>query len=191
MGSGFLHFHQKVPKTRKHSSRMHVYSLLSNCMWWPEPGRLISHLPCRGVGIHTHPNHHLVYPQVPCVGCGYTYPPTPDSPLVYLPHSSGTPAPLLWYTCPTPLVYLPHSSGIPAPHLWYTCPTPLLYLPSLYTHPWKAPGSRHSHPRRNLGPGIHTPLNRMIDTCENITFPQLRWRVGKIHQIRLRHSSVA
>ena len=40
-------------------------------------------------------------------------------------------------------------------------PTPWTYPPS-----WKGPGSRDTHP---------PCTDRLTDTCENITFPQLRW----------------
>ena len=39
-------------------------------------------------------------------------------------------------------------------------------------------GTKHTPPRRDLGPGIHTPCGQ-THACENITFPQLRWRVVK------------
>ena len=58
-------------------------------------------------------------------------------------------------------------------------------LPSRYTHPpRKGPRTRHTHTstRRDLGPGIPL-LDRMTHTCENITFPQFRWRVVIIRNI--------
>ena len=36
------------------------------------------------------------------------------------------------------------------------------------------------------GPGTHPPVNRITDTCKNITFPQLRLRmVKKLHKTPL------
>ena len=48
------------------------------------------------------------------------------------------------------------------------------------------PGSRHNPPPRSKPPGTKPPgvgtppVNRITDTCKNITFPQLRLRAVKI-----------
>ena len=138
---------------------------------------------------------------IPCLGVGMVYlPPSgiptpwyaePPPPMVYLPLPSGYPQPLLVYPPPPvytfpsgtltlsvypppyPVIYLPHS-GI----LVYqpqTIPTPERDVrPGI---PHKGCGLRHTHPLppRDLGLSIPTHLNRITDTCENITFPQLRW----------------
>ena len=61
----------------------------------------------------------------------------------------------------------------PAPGIphWYThshpcIPThPWKEMGTRHTPPWEGPWTRHTHP--------HPPVDRMADTCENITFPQL------------------
>ena len=64
-----------------------------------------------------------------------------------------------------------HPLVIPIPPLWYTYPSPPV-------HPQKGPGIRHTHP---------LPPDRMTDTCENITLPQLRWRAVNIIKDRWIH----
>ena len=103
---------------------------------------------------------------------GISAPPTRGIPT----HHTSTPTPALWYIRSQPLVYPPHPWYI-THILWYT----LLHLgPCIPTHPRKDayPLSGSNHPQneprtRNAPP---SRLNRMIDNCENITFPQLRWR---------------
>ena len=59
------------------------------------------------------------------------------------------------------------------------------------TPPQKGPGTRHTHPtERDIGPGIPPQtVDRMTDDSENITFPQLRWRVEKIIRLACEASS--
>ena len=73
-----------------------------------------------------------------------------------------------------------------------TPPGRYTYLPGWVYLPGGVPSwgcTRHVYPphRRDLGPGVptpqkgpgtrhtHSPMDRMTDTCENITFLQLRW----------------
>ena len=70
-----------------------------------------------------------------------------------------------------------HNPGIPYPS-GYTLPHVCTLLPRYTLPPRKdlVPGIP-THPRKDMIPGIlYPPLNRMTYTCENITFPQLRWR---------------
>ena len=82
-----------------------------------------------------------------------------------------------WIYIPTPLWYTFHPSilaPIPLAHRLLVYPPPGLPMPpapfqgtedkAYPTAPWKGHGTKHAH-----------PLNRITDTCENITFPQLRW----------------
>ena len=65
-----------------------------------------------------------------------------------------------WYTLPP---------GIP--YLQCTLPFGILYTLGYTIHSWVKPT-----PRRDLLPGITYSLDRMTHTCENVTFPQFRWR---------------
>ena len=74
-----------------------------------------------------------------------------------------------------------HPPGVPCLG-WVGTHPPWAYPPTdTYSSPlWhtpKGPGKRDFRPPRNdIGPEIPLPMDRMTDTCENITFPQLRWR---------------
>ena len=137
-----MHFQQNIPKTRKHSSRMCTANFPTICVVMASTAVGISDAMSGGVDIHTHPPQHLPgIPQVPCQGCvGIQTHPNP-----------------LCYTQPNPpLVNLPQP-------FWYT--NPLVYpTPSTYKRPgtrhahlWIGHGTCHTHPRRDLGPGMHTP----------------------------------
>ena len=65
--------------------------------------------------------------------------------------------------------------GVGIPTLWVYLP-PWGYLPPGYLPPWVylPPTHRYLSPERDLGPEI--PSLRWTDICENIIFPQLRWR---------------
>ena len=63
-------------------------------------------------------------------------------------------------------------------------PTPWTYLPPRHTHPWTYPPhppegicTRDTHSQKKHGiRDTHPILCEQTDTCENITFPQLRLR---------------
>ena len=61
-------------------------------------------------------------------------------------------------------------------------PIPWTHPPQTYSFP-PPEGTRHTHPRRDLVPGIPIPYGQ-TNTCENITFPQNLKFVGgrqKLH----------
>ena len=89
------------------------------------------------------------------------------------PAGGGVPTPVYptppGYTLPSRICYplgypTPGYTFMGIPH-WYP-------LPGYTIHPpWVK-----ATPRRDLVPRIPYPLDRMTHTCENVTFPQFRWR---------------
>ena len=74
----------------------------------------------------------------------------------------------------------PRSQGGWVPNPPPTYPPPPGYSPPRHTYPTPC-GIHWRH--------IHPHPNRMTDTCEKITFPQLRWRAGNIRAERRRKDS--
>ena len=124
---------------------------------------------------HTHPWIYLplwTYPSLP-----WTYPP---------PHGHTCPSsldmPFPW-TYPLPLD-IPIPLTIPISQTtWYQAYPPYIrdLVPGIST-PWKGPATRDTHPQKGHGTrDIHILCGHtQTHTCENISFPQFRWRVAII-----------
>ena len=137
-------------------------------------------------------------PYLPCLG--YT---TPRYPTPWIPYPSS------WITHPqgtlplwTP--YHPQKGPGTIDTLPPRYPTPQICYPPYLTHlntlppgysnllppSPQYPTTPMTHPSKDLVPGIPYPLRGQTDTCDNVTFPQLRFRSVPPKRFKVDHGSI-
>ena len=135
---------------------------------WERPGASFTNTQHTGTFQHKYYKNSLIYrasqsilfvtgttflQMIPRQGEGYPTPVYPTPP---------------WYTLPSGI---PYPLGYPTPE-YASMGTPYRYPLPGFTIPPRV----KTTPRRDLVPRIPYPLDRMTHACENVTFPQFRWR---------------